>query len=110
MSDEQTERTIGDLIEETARGPVLRIRVTPRAKRAGVRMAAGRLAVGVRAPAEAGKATEEALRRVAELLGLPRSAVRLASGATSRDKRILVPGHTPFDLRKRIAEGLGTLL
>lgn len=98
------------MIGQTKAGPVIRIRVTPHAARPGVRPAAGHLAVGVRSPAERGKATEEALRAVAALLGLPRSAVSLAGGATTRDKRVLVPGYDPSDLRKRIAVGLGTLL
>ena len=106
----QTKEAVDDYIEQTKAGPVIRIRVTPRSAKPGVRPGPGRLSVGVRSPAERGKATEEALRTVAELIDLPRSALELAGGATSRDKRVLVPGETLSDLRKRILRGLGTLL
>lgn len=96
-----------DLIEETTNGPVLRVRVTPRAKWSGVRVGKGRIAVGVRAAAEGGKATREALAILAEWAGVARSDTRLASGATSRDKRVLFPTLTPSDLRKRISEASG---
>lgn len=97
----------GGFVEETTAGPILLVRVTPRARRLGVEAGAGRLAVRVGAPAERGRATEEALGRIADFLDLPRSALSLASGATSRDKRVRVAGFTPSDLRKRIAERLG---
>ena len=69
------------------------IRVKPGAKRASVRGRVGSaLAVAVTAPAVEGKATEAAMRAVAEALGVRRSAVRLVSGATSRTKIVEVDG------------------
>lgn len=50
----------------------------------------GTLTIFVREPAIEGKATEAAARLLAEHLGVPRSAVRLTSGATSRIKRFRV--------------------
>ena len=50
----------------------------------------GALTIYVREPAVEGKATEAAARLLAEHLGVPRSRVRLASGATSRIKRFRV--------------------
>lgn len=95
------------VIEETRAGPVLRVRVNPGAARPSVRLAADRLLVAVKSPPEKGRATEDALRAVAEMLRVPRSAVALATGARSRDKRFLVIGYTASDLRKRIARALG---
>jgi hypothetical protein len=46
----------------------------------------GALVVRVQAPAERGRATEATLEALAEALGLPRRAVSLVSGATSRRK------------------------
>ncbi|WP_179472329.1 DUF167 domain-containing protein [Mycolicibacterium vinylchloridicum] len=50
----------------------------------------GALTIYVREPAIEGKATEAAARLLAAHLGVPRSAVTLASGATSRIKRFRV--------------------
>lgn len=50
----------------------------------------GALTIYVREPAVEGKATEAAARLLAEHLGVPRSRVTLASGATSRIKRFRV--------------------
>ncbi|WP_328355937.1 DUF167 domain-containing protein [Mycobacterium sp. NBC_00419] len=50
----------------------------------------GTLTIYVRERAIEGKATEAAARLLAEHLGVPRSHVRLVSGATSRIKRFTV--------------------
>lgn len=50
----------------------------------------GSLTIYVREPATEGKATAAVARLLAEHLGVPRSAVTLASGATSRIKRFRV--------------------
>ncbi len=50
------------------------------------------LVVAVTARAVDGKATEAALRAVADALGVPRRDVSLVSGATSRRKVVEVPG------------------
>jgi uncharacterized protein len=48
-----------------------------------------------------GRATTAALRAVAAALGVPRSAVTLLTGATSRDKVLLVRD-PPHDLAARL--------
>jgi len=50
----------------------------------------GALTIFVRERAIEGKATEAAARLLAEHLGVPRSHVRLVSGATSRVKRFTI--------------------
>ncbi|WP_054815715.1 DUF167 domain-containing protein [Nocardia arizonensis] len=47
----------------------------------------GTLRLYVRAPAVEGKANKAAVELLAEHFGVPKSAVRLVSGATSRFKR-----------------------
>lgn len=70
----------------------LTIRVRPGAARAGVALGEdGVLLVRVAVPAVDGRATEAALRAVAEHCGLRRSEVRLLSGARSRLKVLEVP-------------------
>lgn len=52
----------------------------------------GRLKVSLAAPPVDGKANERLVRWLSKALGLPRSAVTLISGQTSREKRLLVKG------------------
>ena len=65
------------------------------------------LIVAVSAKAVGGAATEAALRAVAEALGMPRRAVVLISGATSRDKVLGVSSESPDTLRELVRELLG---
>ncbi|HTJ70191.1 MAG TPA: DUF167 domain-containing protein [Actinospica sp.] len=81
------------------------VRVKPGSARARVGGSygdAGALVVAVTERAVDGKATAAALRAVAAALGVPRSAVTLHSGATSRDKVLLV-ADPPADLADRLA-------
>lgn len=80
------------------------IRVKPGSARARVGGSygdAGALVVAVTERAVDGKATAAAVRAVAAALGVPRSAVTLHSGATSRDKVLLV-ADPPADLAARL--------
>jgi uncharacterized protein YggU (UPF0235/DUF167 family) len=86
---------------------VLAIRVKPGAARTrvgGVHAAARgpALVVAVSAPAVDGRATEAAIRAVAEALGLAARQVSLRTGATSRDK-LLTISDPPADLPQRLA-------
>jgi hypothetical protein len=68
----------------------LELRVSPGADRTRVagRMADGRLKVRVAAAPERGEANAELVQFLARALGVPRAAVRVARGRSSRDKRI----------------------
>ena len=80
------------------------IRVKPGSARARVGGSygdAGALVVAVTERAVDGRATAAALRAVAAALGLRRSAVTLLTGATSRDK-VLVVADPPADLAARL--------
>jgi uncharacterized protein (TIGR00251 family) len=71
------------------------IRVKPGSSRAAVGGRHGdseALIVAVTARAVDGKATEAALRAVAEAFSVPRRDVTLVTGATSRDKVVEVDG------------------
>jgi len=82
------------------------IKAHPRAKRSGV---AGRLGeawkLDLAAPPAEGKANEECVRFLAELAGVPRSRVRVVTGAASRTKVIEVEGVAHEELEKRLARG-----
>jgi uncharacterized protein YggU (UPF0235/DUF167 family) len=63
--------------------------------------------VAVSARAVDGAATEAALRAVAEALGMPRRAVVLITGATSRDKVLGVFSEDPDTVRELVRDLLG---
>lgn len=84
-----------------AEGVRLRIRLTPKAARAGFgpleRNAAGEVFLKARvttAP-EDGKANKSLVKMLARALKLPAGDISVASGATSRNKQILIKGDGP---------------
>jgi uncharacterized protein len=88
-------------------GVAVAVKVQPKSRRPGLHGAAAsadgeRLRIGVTAAAEAGRANNAACAALAKALGLAPSAVRLTSGATSREKTLHVAGD-PDDLAGRLA-------
>jgi uncharacterized protein (TIGR00251 family) len=80
----------------------LRLRVIPRAAKnalAGERD--GALVVRLTAPPVEGAANDALLRFLSKALQVPRSAVTLVRGETSRDKVVRIDGLTPADLAAR---------
>jgi uncharacterized protein (TIGR00251 family) len=78
-------------------GVRLRIRVTPRAKKtafAGIVEADGRPALAIRlaAPPVDGAANKALVRFLSEALGVPKSAIRILAGDTSRLKTVTIDG------------------
>lgn len=93
-------------IEPHARGSVVRVKAHPGAKRDAVTgVLAGQLRVEVRAAPERGKANDALTRVIADHLGLNRSSLFVLTGATSRQKRVLVEGLAPAELRQRLGPG-----
>ena len=78
------------------------VRVTPRSGRTEVEAGADGVVIRVRAAPEAGKATEEAARALADALGVPPTRVRLRTGARSRTKTYDVEGLSSDDLQRRL--------
>jgi uncharacterized protein (TIGR00251 family) len=73
----------------------LTVKVHPRARRSAV---TGRLGdawkLDLTAPPVEGKANEECVRYLAELVGVPRARVRVVMGLTSRTKVVEIEGIT----------------
>jgi uncharacterized protein (TIGR00251 family) len=87
-----------------ARGTILPVRAQPGArKNAIVGVHAGALRVAVSAAPEKGKANAALQAVLAESLGCKASQVGLLSGETAREKRFLIVGVTPDELRRRLA-------
>ena len=80
------------------------VRVSPGARRTEV---AGRCGAGwkvrVAAPPERGRANEALVLHLAELLGVPKAAVRVVAGPASRDKVVEVDGLTAAQVDSALA-------
>lgn len=85
----------------------VKLRVKPGASRSAIGGRHGdALVVAVTARAVEGKATEAALRAVADAFAVPRRDVVLVTGRTSRDKIVDISG-APGDLARRLAALIG---
>jgi hypothetical protein len=80
-------------------GVRIAIHVTPKSGREAIAgWRGGELSVAVTAPPEAGKANAAACVVVAKALGVPKSAVRVVRGETSRHKQLEIEGVSSQDL------------
>ncbi len=81
----------------------LLLRVQPGARRTEIVGFQGqRLRIRVVAPPERGRANEAAIELLAQALGVPKSRVRLAKGAASRDKLLVIDGMDEGAVRQRL--------
>lgn len=77
-------------------GVVLRILAKPGASRRGILRGDPRgLVIALSSPPEKGRANDELIGFVAATLGLPRTALELASGAASRHKSLRISTADP---------------
>jgi hypothetical protein len=82
---------------------LLEVYAAPRAARSRVAgLHDGRLKVHLAAPPVDGAANEELVRFLARELGLPRSAVSLERGASSRRKTVAIEGLDAAEARGRL--------
>ncbi len=93
-------------INETAAGVTFAIKVQPRAKRNAIVGELGdALKVALTAPPVDGKANAACVEFFSEVLRVPRSAVMIAAGETSRNKVIRVVGISAALVRERLGVG-----
>jgi hypothetical protein len=91
-------------LETHAEGSILPVRAHPAARRNEIRGDHdGALRVAVTQAPEKGKANKAIAALLAKLLGVRKSEVELLSGETSSQKRFLVRGLSPDELRARLA-------
>lgn len=91
-------------IRDSTNGCLLTILAKPRARRtefAG--MHDGALCIRLQAPPIGGKANQELIRFLAEKLRVPRSAISLRHGASSRRKVIAIAGRAAADISRCIS-------
>jgi len=85
---------------ETAR---LNVRLTPRSAKTEIRGFLGDvLQVRVTAAPVEGRANEALIRLLAERLGVPRRAIRVVAGHTSREKLLAIDGLNGDEVRRRL--------
>lgn len=83
----------------------LNVRLTPRASRDAIAGFEGEtLRVRVAAPPVEGRANQALTRLLARRLRLPRGAVRIVAGQTSRNKIVTVEGLDAAELRRRLED------
>jgi uncharacterized protein (TIGR00251 family) len=81
------------------------VRVQPRARRNAIVGELGdALKIALTAPPLGGRANEACVEFFADVLGVPRASVMIASGENSRNKVIRVTGLAVPELKKRLDE------
>jgi uncharacterized protein (TIGR00251 family) len=91
------------MFQDHAEGIILNIRVQPGARRSAIAGLHGdALKIAVTAPPEDGRANKMVLELLRESLNLKRSQIELFSGATHRDKQVLIRGFGRDELTRRI--------
>ncbi|MDX2031087.1 MAG: DUF167 domain-containing protein [Blastocatellia bacterium] len=92
-------------ITEKGDGVSFAVRVQPRASRSGVAGEIdGALKLRLAAPPVDGEANEELIRLLAKLLDVPRAYISLLSGATSKNKIVLVRNISATTCRMKLEE------
>jgi len=81
------------MVTDTSQGALIAVRVIPRASRSGIAGTRdGALLVRLNAAPVDGAANAELIEVIAGALGVPKRAVTIESGETSRRKTLLVTG------------------
>lgn len=87
-------------IERHKDGVLLSVRVKPSSRRFGFSEKDGTLILEVTSPPVEGKANTEIVKTLKKLLG---HDVEIASGLKGKDKRILIRGATPDEVKKKLS-------
>lgn len=98
-------------VRETEHGASFLVRVTPRASRTAMVGVMGdgdgaAVKIALEAPPVEGRANAALIDFLAEVLGVARSAITIASGENARTKRIAVRGRNAMDVATAIAIAL----
>ena len=81
------------------------LHVQPNARHPGVQgLHDDRLKLAVAAPAHEGRANEAVIATLADLLNVPKKAVTVVAGNSTRRKRVHIDGVSPADAHRVISE------
>lgn len=106
MLMEKRPRKTADRQPAAADRVLLSIKAKPRAKRSRVVAVADEVEIALAAPPVDGAANEELLRVLGEVLGLPRRALVLVRGESSRHKQVSVEGLSALAVAERLRAAL----
>ncbi|HEX5439321.1 MAG TPA: DUF167 family protein [Ktedonobacterales bacterium] len=90
-------------IREDGARLIVPVRVTPRARRIALTLEGETLRAWLTAPPVEGAANAALLALLAERLGLPKRAVTLLRGGSSREKLLAIEGISAEEFSKRLA-------
>ena len=91
-------------LHDGKKGAALAVRVTPRASRNEIVeiQSDGTVKIHITAPAHEGKANDQLVEFLAEILGAPKTHIDIVAGAGGRDKLISVLNMNADEVHKRI--------
>ncbi len=92
-------------IWESEKGTFIRFLVRPNSKEQEfiAEISPEIIVVNLRSPAREGKANAELVKRLAKLLGISTSSIRLVSGHKTKDKTFLIDELSIQDIEKKLA-------
>lgn len=98
-------------VRETVQGASFLVRVSPRASRTAIVGVMGdgkdaAVKIALQAPPLEGRANAALIEFLADLLGVARSAIEIASGENARMKRVAVRGRDAMEVATAIAIAL----
>jgi uncharacterized protein len=98
-------------VRDTPEGARLLVRVAPRASRTAIVGVIGdgsqaALKIALQAPPVEGRANAALIEFLANLLGVPRSSIEIASGEHGRNKNLLVRGRRAAEIAALIDKAL----
>jgi len=95
------------LIKETKEGLLLSVKVKPKSHKDEVEgVENDYLKVRIRAAPEKGNANDSLIETLSLFFGIPKSHIEIASGATSRIKKILIPLKYMFIIKEKLKSDL----
>jgi uncharacterized protein len=91
-------------LHDGKKGAALAVRVTPRASRNEIVeiQSDGTIRIHITAPANEGKANDELIKFLSEILGAPKTHIDIVAGASGRDKLISVLDMDAVEVHNRI--------
>lgn len=103
--------TLATAVQDGRNGATIAVKVIPRARRTAITGVLGEgseaaLKIALAAPPVDGRANEALIAFFAQLLGVARANVEIATGEQSRNKRIRIKGSTAEKVRKSIEAAL----
>jgi uncharacterized protein (TIGR00251 family) len=94
-------------VQESAKGIVFAVKVQPRARRNAIIGVVGdMLKLALTAPPVDGRANQAVIEFLAELFEIPRASVTIASGESSRSKRVRLSGVSRLIVEQKLRSSL----